>query len=154
MAKTKAATQDDVLEHLQALMFGLRAQLHDTMRAQAAAGEQELAPMEARVLQHLARHPGWTQGELVAHSRRDKAQVTRLIQQLEARGLLTREPDAQDRRKLRLHLTAAGLAAQHGLQAQRKRLAARLVADLQADELNQLGNLLARMRANLDTPAQ
>jgi len=150
MAKTKATPQDDVLEHLQALMFGLRSQFHEATRAQAEAGGLELAPMEVRVLQHLARHPDWSQAELVAHSRRDKAQVTRLIQQLEARGLLTRVPDAQDRRKLRLHLTEAGHAIQAGLLSQRKRLAARLVADLDEQELALLSNLLARMRANLD----
>lgn len=150
MPKTRSALQEDVLEQLQALLFGLRTRFHASLREDTDDPAHALAPMEARLLQQLAHHPDWTQGDLVAHSRRDKAQVTRLIQQLEARGLLQREPDAQDRRKLRLQLTAAGQALQQGLQARRKRLAARLVHHFEADELQQLGGLLARMQANLD----
>lgn len=145
--KTKIALQDDVLEQLQSLLFGLRSRFHASLREGEGDG---LAPMEARVLQHLAHRPGWTQAELVAHSRRDKAQVTRLIQQLEARGLLVRAPDELDRRKLRLHLTTAGQALQQGLQARRKRLAARLVSDFGVTELQQLGTLLQRMQVNLE----
>lgn len=151
MHRNKATLQDDVLERLQSLLFGLRSRFHVQLREAESGGG--LAPMEMRVLQHLAHRPGWTQAELVAHTRRDKAQVTRLIQQLETRGLLLREPDANDRRKLRLHITPAGLALQEGLQAQRKQLAACLVRDFDAVELEQLGTLLARLQANLDEPA-
>lgn len=154
MSKTRstprASLQEDVLEQLQALMFGLKVRFHASLREDTSDPAHALAPMEARLLQQLARHPEATQADLVARSRRDKAQVTRLIQQLEARGLLLREPDAQDRRKLRLQLTAAGQALQQGLQARRKRLAARLVNQFDATELQQLGTLLARMQANLD----
>lgn len=142
--------QDDVLERLQSLLFGLRSRFHAQLREAEAGGG--LAPMEARVLQHLAQRPDWTQAELVAHSRRDKAQVTRLIQQLETRGLLVRAPDATDRRKLCLQLTPAGQALQGGLQAQRKQLTTRLVRDFDLAELEQLGTLLARLQANLDDP--
>jgi len=152
MPKTRSALQDDVLERLQSLMFGLRAQFHAGLREHCETSSTALAPMEARLLHHLACHPEWTQGDLVAHSRRDKAQVTRLIQQLEGRGLLRREPDAQDRRKLRLQLTDTGQALEQGLQARRKQLAARLVHRFEPDELQQLGALLNRMQANLDEP--
>lgn len=145
--------QDDVLEQLHALMFGLKVRFHAGLREDASDPAQALAPMEARLLQQLARHPDATQADVVAHSRRDKAQITRLIQQLEARGLLQREPDAQDRRKLRLQLTEAGRALQQGLQARRKQLAACLVQHFDTAELQQLGGLLARMQANLDDPS-
>lgn len=151
MQKIKASLQDDVLERLQSLLFGLRSRFHAQLRT--AEDGSGLAPMEVRVLQHVARRPGWTQAELVAHTRRDKAQLTRLIQQLEARGLLLREPDADDRRKLRLHLTPAGEALQQGLQAQRKQLVTQLVRDFDQAELQQLGALLARLQANLEEPA-
>lgn len=155
MTQTRSALQDNVLEQLQALLFGLRARFHASLREDAERADDSpgaLAPMEARLLQQLARHPDWTQADLVTHSRRDKAQVTRLIQQLEARGLLRREAHAQDRRKWQLYLTDAGQALQQGLQARRKRLAARLVNRFEPAELQQLGALLARMRANLDEP--
>lgn len=144
--KTSATAQDDVLERLQALLFGLRAQFHAQLR-DAPGG---LVPMEVKVLRHVARHAGCTQAELVAHSRRDKAQVTRLIQQLEARGLLLREADADDRRKWRLSLTAEGTALHQSLQARHRQLSAKLVRDLDGTELQQLGTLLGRLQANLD----
>lgn len=144
--KHSPTLQDDVLERLQGLLFGLRSRFHEQLRDLPEA----LAPTEVRLLRHVARHPGLTQAELVAHSRRDKAQVARLIQQLEARGLLTREADEQDRRRWRLALTAAGQALQQSLQAHHKRLSARLVRDLSEDDLRQLGSLLSRLQANLD----
>lgn len=147
--KTHAPLQDDVLERLQGLMFGLRARFHAQLR-EAAETAGALTPTEVRVLRYVAHHPGLTQAELVAHSRRDKAQVTRLIQQLEAQGLLARTADEEDRRRWRLSLTPRGQALQQSLQAQHKRLSARLVHDLTPEELRQLGSLLARMQANLD----
>ena len=77
------------------------------------------------------------------HSGRDKAQVTRIVRQLMERELLAREPDPNDGRRFNLQLTKKGLA----LQAQRKKLAADMLRDLNRNERQQLASLLGRMRA-------
>lgn len=149
MSSSPRSDDDDVLDHLQALMFQCKLHLRAALQDDTAG----LAPMEARALAFFARHPGATQRDLVQHSGRDKAQITRLIKVLLDRGFLSSEADPEDRRCQRLQPTETGRAMQRALQKQRKRLAAEVVADLSAQEQAQLKALLQRMRARLERNA-
>lgn len=133
---------DDVMENLSALMFAYRGEMR---RALHEAGH-ELGGMEVRALMWIAHHPGGTARDLAQHGGRDKAQITRVIQQLERAGLIVREADPADRRQQRLALTATGEGLHATLQRERRQVSARLLARLDADEQAQLGALLARMR--------
>jgi len=149
MAFTMATTPDtppDVMEQIHTLMHALKARV---MQGSPEAGGRRVAPTEARMLHHVARHPGCTQGDLVEHTGRDKGQINRLIQQVEDAGLLVRVPDETDRRKLRLELTAEGREVVKGIAAERRKLSAKLVADFSPEERAQLGALLARLQKNL-----
>lgn len=141
-------TPDQALDHLHELMHRYRAQMH----AMAREVDDGLAPMEARALGFFARHPEATSTDLVAHARRDKAQVTRLIKLLEARGLLEAVPDPADRRTRRLRLTEAGRGVQRRMAQQRRRLAEQLVAGFSERELAQLMGLLQRLQDNFGPP--
>jgi DNA-binding MarR family transcriptional regulator len=138
---------DEVFEQLHALIHRFKSHMHHAVRG---ADEDALAPMEARALNYFARTPGSTASDLVQHSHRDKAQVTRLIKQLEARGLLAGAPDPQDRRRQCLRLTELGHAMQRTMQQHRKRWAAMLVKDFSAADREQLLTLLGRMRRNIE----
>jgi DNA-binding MarR family transcriptional regulator len=135
-------SEPEVLEQLNALMFVFRGQLHRLVRESGLP----LNPMEVKALLHIAHHPGSTAGDLARHSGRDKAQVTRLVQQLEEQGLLTRQPDAQDRRVQRLHVTEAGQALHARLRRERDALSQRMLASLSQAEQAQLAALLAKLR--------
>lgn len=134
---------DDVVEQLEALVFALRAEMQRAVRE----AQLPVSPMEMRALRHIAHHPGCTAADLVRHSGRDKAQVARLIQQLEQAGLARREPDPHDRRAQCLHATEAGQALHAQLHGYRREAARRLLARLAPQEQQQLGTLLARLRA-------
>lgn len=142
MAPTKPYVDEDVLEQLNALMFAYRGEMHRAMREAGLP----IKPMEVRVLLHVATHPGCTAGDLARHSGRDKAQVTRLLQQLEQAGLMRRNADAQDRRVQRLFVTEAGERTHRQLSAERDAIGRRFLGALSADEQAQLGRLLARLR--------
>ncbi|MEI4486052.1 MarR family transcriptional regulator [Frigidibacter sp. MR17.14] len=79
--------------------------------------DQRLAPFglgEAGwpVLLHLARlGDGQTQAELAARIGVDASGLVRVIDGLEGRGLVARQPDPNDRRARRIALTAAGRAS-------------------------------------------
>jgi DNA-binding MarR family transcriptional regulator len=120
---------------------------NDRMR-QALDEGGGLGPTEARALRFFSHHPGSTQQDLVAHSGRDKAQIARIVQQLMERDLLAREPDPSDRRRFNLQLTKKGMALQEAMHAQRKKLAADMLRDLDKDERQQLIGLLERMHAS------
>jgi DNA-binding MarR family transcriptional regulator len=135
---------EDVIDQLHALMHLFK----DRMRQALSVDGDGLGPTEARALRFFSHHPGSTQQDLVAHSGRDKAQITRIVQQLMERNLLAREPDPSDGRRFNLQLTKKGLALQEAMHTQRKKLAADMLRDLSKEERLQLGGLLERMRAS------
>lgn len=142
----KPAGADDLLDALHALMHLLRARQHQALRD----GEQDLTPLEARVLGFFARRPGATQSELAEHSGRDKGQLARIVNALRERGWLEAHADENDRRVTRLHLSERARAQHQAVQRERRRLAEASLAGLAAAERAQLRSLLERMRANLE----
>lgn len=137
---------DDVLELVHTVMHQYRAQQYRFLRD----GPHDITHMDGKVLGFFDRHPGATQSDLALHSGRDKAQLARLIKGLRECGLLAAVSDEQDRRQVRLSLTAEGRAVQDRLDEQARRLSARAVAGLDEAERAQLTRLLQRVRSNLD----
>ena len=141
-----AASAQDVFEAIHAIMHQYRAR---QLRAPVGA-EAELTHMEGKVLGFFARNPGATLSDLVAHSGRDKAQLTRLIRALRDKALLEAQPDETDRRSTRLRLSPGGEAIhaewhRHGAGA-----AEQALAGVPEAERAQLLGLLERVRTNLD----
>lgn len=60
------------------------------------------------VLHQLGLADGITQRELSARTEKDPTNLTRILDQLERRGLVRREPSPDDRRSYRLKVTAEG----------------------------------------------
>lgn len=84
-----------------------------------AVAELDLAPVQAKALHELNVEPPISMRELAERLKSDPSNVTGLIDRLEARGLVERRPDPNDRRIKGLALTAAGARL-------RERLLARL----------------------------
>jgi DNA-binding MarR family transcriptional regulator len=110
----------------------------------------ELTHMEYKALGFFARHPGATQGDLVAHSGRDKAQLARLLKGLRDKALLEAVADEADRRITRLTLSAEGLRVFNSLNALGAQASGLAVAGMSAAQLTQLQQLLQQIRDNLE----
>lgn len=80
--------------------------------------ELETPLREHWVLTYLAEFTEITQQEMADALAIDRSEVVRLIDTLEKAGLVSRSRDAQDRRKYRLALTAAGERKRHETDAQ------------------------------------
>jgi DNA-binding MarR family transcriptional regulator len=89
-------------------------------------------------LNHLARGPAETQLALAAAIGHDKTRLITVLDALEAGGLITREPDPNDRRARLVRITAEGVR-RHGA----------AVADIRAMEEELLGGLTGDERATL-----
>lgn len=137
---------DDVFEMLHAIMHLFRASLHSKPHDMP----DELTQMEGKTLGFFARYPGATLSDLVSHSGKDKAQLTRLIKGLKERGLLEAEPSTEDRRSVRLRTTEAAIALHARVRAQDKIIAARALAGISPEESAQLIGLLQHIRTNLE----
>lgn len=72
-----------------------------------AAGLQ-LTQEQFFVLDKLYRRDGQSQTELADADLQDRANLTRMVRELESRGLVARRPDPEDGRRKRVHLTQRG----------------------------------------------
>ena len=88
-----ASLPADIFEAMHERLHLFRSRMREDMESM----EPGLTPNEVRVLMYVGRHPGRTQRDLVDHSHMDKAQLARMLAQLQEQGWLDREPDARDR---------------------------------------------------------
>ncbi|MYM24260.1 MarR family transcriptional regulator [Duganella sp. FT135W] len=114
----------------------------------------ELTHMEYKALGFFSRHPGATQGDLVTHSGRDKAQLARLLKGLRDKELLDAVADDNDRRITRLTLSAQGRKAFDGLHALGVQASGAAVTGMSAEQLTQLQVLLLQIRQNLEADGE
>ena len=138
-------TLQDPLDIMHSVMHQYRALQYRFLRD----GPHNITHMDGKVLGYFGRHPGATQSDLAQHTGRDKAQLARLIKGLRDQGLLQGDVDADDRRSVRLSLTAEGLAIQKELRQQARRLSLQAMEGLSAPEQQQLLALLRRVQGNL-----
>lgn len=75
--------------------------------------------------------------------------MTRLLDKLEARGLIAREADPGDRRALHIHLTEAGFAIWRDIDQCGMRVRERALSGLSEDDRERLTQLLEHVRDNL-----
>jgi len=143
--KSRPSADSDIFEAMHSITHLYRSQQYRSLRG----GERELGPMEFRALSFIARHPGCTQSDLVAHSGRDKGQLARLLRGLREAGLVAAEADAVDRRITRLGLSAAGQGMFDEMHAEGERLSRLGLAGLSAADRASLQLLLQRVQANL-----
>jgi DNA-binding MarR family transcriptional regulator len=80
--------------------------------------------------------------------------VTALADQLEAEGLITREPVADDRRAIRLRLSENGRRRFSEMAAGHERWVIALFETLSRDEQQQLLQLLGKLKPGLGAGAQ
>lgn len=83
--------------------------------------------------------------ELVQRLARDKSQMTRAVQALEAKGLVTRAGSPDDARKSMVSLTPAGASAVIRIQQAVAKVLDGLLEPLTADDRDTLRSLLARL---------
>jgi len=75
--------------------------------------------------------------------------MTRLLDRLEARGLVVRQADPGDRRALHIHLTDAGVGIWKDIQQCGERMLERATAGMTEAESSELMRLLEQARDNL-----
>ena len=117
-----------------------------------SAWHLEYSVSQALALHALDTDPPLSQQELAARLRLEKSSVSRLVADLERRGLIQRQRDEDNRRVVRLRLTAAGRHAHVALGARFHQHYARWTAELTPAERDALiVGLSAFLRASRNT---
>ena len=105
----------------------------------------ELAPPHAGALRLLAREPGMSQRTLGERLGAAPSRIVALVDDLENRGLITRERSSHDRRVHELRLTADGKSLLDELANVASAHDQEVTAPLTADERRQLRRLLTKL---------
>ncbi|AYE87842.1 MAG: MarR family transcriptional regulator [Sulfitobacter sp.] len=131
----------------------------------AAASDVASAQFHAQVRKAGLRVPEWrvlaclsdTDGAMITQLARqalaEQSRLTRIIAQMEERGLLIRRSDPADGRRVRVYLTDAGRALAAELVPQARRHEAALIEMLKGNEGAQLKPALKSLLAALDDTA-
>ena len=118
--------------------------------AQARFADQEITFTHWIALMSLRDDISHTCSDLARHLGHDTGATTRLIDQLEARGLIARRRDKTDRRIVNLSLTDAGRAVATELMPRTVKFWNDMLAEFTAAEASTLIELLTRLLARME----
>ena len=129
--------------------------LHDVARTlrtrfdQKARASHAMTRAQWLILSRLERQPGMSQNEMAAICEVEPITVARLVDRLEARGLVERRADPSDRRIRRLHLLPAAKPILETINEARESMNARITAGLDENTRNTLIDALLVLKENL-----
>ena len=140
-----------------ALILGAGSLLHQVARDLATALDRQLAPLgvtaqQAALLLHASRQQ-YSPSQLMSLLGTDTAGMTKLADRLEAKHLIERHPNPQDRRSVLITLTPDGQALVPRLAPVFGRVTRQLFTGFSPSEVSALTTTLERMRGNLATTA-
>ena len=101
------------------------------------------------ILARLSRQPGMTPNEMAGLCEVEPITVGRLVDRLEARGLLERRMDPADRRIRRLHLLPAAEPILKEIQRYKEELFREVTADLDERTVELVTDALLKMKSKL-----
>jgi len=133
--------------------------LHDVARTLRTKFDQKARATHAMtraqwvILSRLDRQPVMSQNEMAAVCEVEPITVARLIDRLEARGLVERRADPADRRIRRLHLLPAAKPILETITDARESMNARITAGLDEKTRNTLIDALLVLKENLANEA-
>lgn len=111
---------------------------------------QPMSVTEAHTIGELHQAGPATQQRLASALRLQKSTVSRLVDQLEADGVVTRKPNPDDRRSVLVSLTRLGASRAERLDDARRTLFSRLLDELEPGERAMVAAGLTRLKEAAD----
>ena len=135
----------EALERIGRVMDMVKAHMAAALKADGV----RLQLMEVHVLRIVLAQEGCTQVDIIRETRRDKAQIGKLVAALVDRGLLSKAPDPADGRRQLLALTAKGREVALKSMGHRSAIAHSLFSGMSKEELELFLALLARLEGSI-----
>ncbi len=128
--------------------------IHDVARltrveADRRARRMGMTRAQWGIIRRLASTPGLSQKELADLLEVEPITVARMVDRLEATGMVERRADEQDRRIWRLHLLPAAMNVLKDINVELQGLGDLITSGLSAEQREVMVNGLLRMKANV-----
>jgi DNA-binding MarR family transcriptional regulator len=124
-----------------------RAAARQRERFHNAFSPCEIRPVQLAALTVILHNDGLGQSALGKALDMKRANVVKLLDELQERGLIERRPSVRDRRAYEVHLTPKGRDLTRKILDIHKKLESNLARSLGQDELHQLVTLLRKFRS-------
>jgi DNA-binding MarR family transcriptional regulator len=109
----------------------------------------EITAEQWAVIRHLWDEDGLSQREIAERTSKDKPNITRMVDALEQKRLVFRQPDPRDRRKYCIYLTKEGKHLQERLWPLAQDLRERVTQNLTPPEIDLLKGTLNKIYQNI-----
>lgn len=127
-----------------ALLYGRATRVLDPMRMQVWEN-MGLSLPQLRILFRVRSRPGIDLGGLAAELSISASAASQQVEKLVERGLLSRQPDPADRRRLSLELTERGRLSTRAISSAADQYLRQLLDNLTDDELAELHRVLSHI---------
>jgi DNA-binding MarR family transcriptional regulator len=114
-----------------------------------ALAPQNVTPQQWAVLNRLWQEDGLSQQQLAEQTFRDPPNTARILDRLQHKGLITREPDPTDRRVQLIFLTEQGCRLRGTLPPLAEQVLARSLEGLSQEDVDDAIRVLKRIDQNL-----
>jgi DNA-binding MarR family transcriptional regulator len=109
----------------------------------------EITAEQWGIIRHLWEEEGLSQREIGEKASKDKPNITRMLDALEKKRLIFRQPDPRDRRKFCVYLTKEGKQLHERLFPLTQRLRRQVTQNLTRPEMDLLKDLLTKIHQNI-----
>lgn len=109
----------------------------------------EITVEQWAIIRHLWEEDGLSQREIAEKTSKDKPNITRMVDALEQKRLVFRQPDPRDRRKYCIYLTKEGKHLQERLMPLAQDLRQRVTRNLTPAEIDLLKDTLDKIYQNI-----
>ena len=112
----------------------------------------EITAEQWAIIRHLWEEEGLSQREIGEKAAKDKPNITRMLDALEKKRLIFRQPDPRDRRKYCIYLTKEGKHLYECLVPLAHNLREKVTQNLARQELDRLKDTLNKIYRNTGSP--
>jgi len=139
-------SKTQIHKHLFDLLFLIKSQMKDIVKGM----DDGSSPIQIMILRILAEEGELSQAMLVKKMGKNKSQITRLLHELEKKGLIIKEPNKKDGRSFMLKTIGdvknkVSLFIQH-----EEKIVLDMLQGIQKSDLQRLDSLLIKMQNNLN----
>ncbi|MCL4501932.1 MAG: MarR family transcriptional regulator [Deltaproteobacteria bacterium] len=113
---------------------------------------QEITAEQWGIIRHLWEEEGLSQREIGRKASKDKPNITRMLDALEKKHLIFRQPDPRDRRKFCIYLTKEGKQLHERLFPLVRDMRDRITQNLSEPEIDLLKRLLNKIHQSISQP--
>ncbi len=131
--------------------FHLAHAIKQQLNSQLETQKLGIAAMHVRVLKVIGKSNSSTAIDISGLFKRDKAQITRLVNQLIDQGFVQKTPNPDDKRSQLLELTSTGRALQERLRTLSDDMENQMAQGIEAEDLDTFKKVAQKMTRNLES---